>query len=222
MPADFIPRKNLDFATFQHNLVNQVVAHAAAWGISAGSVAELVAASGKYTHHYNAISNKGERTMAHVAGHNQERKNFEKTLRQFVNAYIRGNTQINEEQMAGMMLRHRRKKRTVREYIHHAPEVWIQVKGGMVVKIYCRQVNTAGKAAVHPEADGIELRYSLGTAATRAAQATEVLFTKKAKNKIQLPLTQQGKKLYLFARWLNLTTPDRSSPWSEVQEAMVF
>lgn len=222
MPADYIPRKNSDFANFQHNLVNKVSANATTWGISPADLGELVVASGKYNNHYKAISNKRARTMAQVAGHDEARKNFEKQLRLFVNAFIRGNAKITDEQMTGLGLARRRKKRKVREAMNEAPQLILQVLGGMQVKVFCRQPDTVGKASVHPESDGIELRYSLGTPATHVAQATEVLFTKKAKNLLRLPLDAQGKKLYVFARWLNLTHPNRSSPWSAVREVVVY
>lgn len=222
MAADYIPRRNADFANFQRNIVNKVSANASAWVIPLAEVGELAVASGKYNNHYKNISNKGERTMVQVAAHDAERKKFEKQLRQFVNGFIRGNTKITTEQMADMGLAHRRQKRKVREQMNESPEVSLVLLGGMQVKIFCRQQNHDGKASVHPEADGIELRYSLGTPVSHASQATEVLFTKKAKNLLRLPIEAQGKKLYVFTRWLNLTHPERSSPWSEVRETVVY
>ena len=222
MAADYIPRPNSDFDTFQHNLVNQVSANASSWAIPLADVGELAVASAKYRNCYKAITAKSTRTMGQVATHNQERLKFEKQLRQFVNSYIRSNTKITDAQMTSMRLSRKRKKRKVREKIEEAPVVHLKLMGGQWVKIFCNRANHDGKSYMHPEADGLELRYSLGSPVTLPEQASGALFSKKAKNVLTLPFEAQGKKLYVFARWLNLTHPERSSPWSEVKETVVY
>ena len=222
MTRDYIPRPNADFNNFQHNIATKVAANAVAWNIPNAEVNALSSTSAAYGNIYNIISNKGSRTMWQVHEYNALRKTYEADLRKFVNSYLRNNKNIEAAAFTSMGIPQRGKRRKNRSAITDAPELIAQSVPGAFVRFWCRQQNHDGRASIHPESDGVEIRYSIGTEPVDFNHAQHTFVSKKAHIRLPVKLEWRGKNLYAYARWVNLADHNRSSGWSYVVVVQVY
>ncbi len=216
MPKDYIPRPNAQFNIFQKNLVQHTVANAVAWNIPAGEVNALAAASATYGNLYKIISNKGDRTKSQVLEHNLFRKTYEADLRKFVNNFLRNNEALTAGELTNMSIPQRSKKRSSRSAITDSPVLIVESIPGAYLRFLCRRQNHEGRASIHPESDGVELRFSIGTEYLDYNHAQHILVRKHAHIRLPVKPEWRGKTLYAFARCVNLTDDSRSSPWCDV------
>jgi hypothetical protein len=222
MAKDYIPRPNAGFHQFQKNLVEMVVAKALAWNLPGGDVSTLATDSSTYANHFNIIGNKGNCTTSQRLAHDEFRTVYEKGLRLFVNGFLRGNKNISHDELSMMGIKVRCKKRKKRSAIDGQPVLWIVSQPGAFLKFYCRQEEHAGRASIHPEGDGVELRYNIGTPESNPNQMEHVLFSKKAHIRLSVKPEWRGKKIYACARWVNLSDQSRSSTWCDVVIQMIY
>jgi hypothetical protein len=126
---------------------------------------------------------------------------------------------------------------TERAAIEVTPHPLLQTLAGGMVKVKVRMFSDATRASMHPDADAVELKYSVaanaasstptppspgtpaGGAATPAIPATvddctSYFISKKSSFNLALGTAAEGKKLYVFFRWVNLSKPEKSGPWS--------
>lgn len=220
MAKDYIPRANGKFDLFQSNLVKMVVDNAATWNIPIAEVNILQANSIKYGKLYKAIFNKGNRTQMQVMKHDQFReKTFEPDIRVFVNSFLRVNKSIDAAALSAMGIPERKKRRRHRTKIETAPNVFIENIATIWLRFVCRIESHYGKGSIHPESDGIEFRYSIGTKPDNPKKATYSRISKKAHFILKFEEEHRGKTVYIYARWINLVNDDLSGPWCNVLEA---
>jgi hypothetical protein len=221
MAKDYIPRPNAKFDAFQQNIAKTVVANADDWQIPAEDVTELSDASVEYGKRYKAISNKETCTTSQRSAHNNFRTDYEKQLRKFVNRFLRDNAKVSHSQLVGMDIKVRGKKRGSRSAITDVVSFHVAAMDGCRAKFYCRIPNHLGAASLHPEADGVEIRYTIGDKPVDCRDCPHVLVAKKAQVLIQLDLSVPGKIIYAFARWVNLSNPNLSGPYSVMAHVML-
>lgn len=221
MAKDYIPRAGADFHLFQKIMVGYVSANAAAWNIPAAAAGAFAAASAVYDSAYKKSTSPLTRTKAANQEHAQQRKNFEKTLRTFVNAWLLGNSAISLNDKTAMGLRQRHKKRHRRTAINVVPEVFIKSKSGGRIQVVCRIPETEGKARLHPEADAIEVFYALEHRPADPLTGTQRFISKKAHITIEIGQQHAGKFIYMYARYLNIQDMRKSGPLSQYQMTMV-
>lgn len=224
MAKDYIPRANDKFHIFQQNLVKAVVANAVAWKIPADEVTAIQTSSDTYANLYKSLSNKATRTRMQIKAHDSFRKTYEPDLRQLVNAFMRSNKNIEASMLSTLGIKQRGRRRAQRTKIDTHPVLFMEPIGGMRMRFGCRIEAHEGRGSVHPESDGLELRYGLLDTLTNANldQATQVHFSKKAHFQVEFPPAFRGKNLVLFVRWKNLTNDTLSGPWSGAYTGMVY
>ncbi|MBK5284038.1 MAG: hypothetical protein JJE25_01425 [Bacteroidia bacterium] len=104
---------------------------------------------------------------------------------------------------------------TARPAITTEPTVKAKPKAGANVLLECRVESDSSRTSRHPDADGEEVRYIIGTTApANPAACTNSLVRKKARISIELDIADAGKKFYGFVRWVNLSEPSKNGPWS--------
>ena len=220
MAKDYIPRANGKFDTFQSILAKNVVANATAWKIPMDEVNTLKAASIKYSELYKAISIKSNRTQVQVTAHDDFReKTFEPDFRVFVNSFIKTNKNIDVSALSAMGITERKKRRKQRSKIETTPQVFIENIANMWLRFVCRIESHYGKGSIHPESDGLEFRYSIGTKPATPKKATDHQVSKKAHFILKFEEEHRGKTIYIYARWVNQVNDALSGPWSTVYEA---
>lgn len=219
---DYIPRGNGEFDTFQLNIAKAVVANGTAWKIPADEVTALQSSSTQYGNLYKIISNKNNRTKSQVDAYNNFRKTYESDLRLFVNGFMRSNKNVPSSILSALGIKQRGRRRKQRSQIITAPIVFIHTLGSMRLKFLCRIESHIGKASIHPEADGIELRYIIGSEPQVAAEKLTHHFSKKAKFMMEFGDEHRGKKIYVYARWKNEVHEWQSGPWCRLVEAVIY
>ena len=129
--------------------------------------------------------------------------------------------------------------------INDVPYVQITPLGLGEVKMRSRTSEDATRSSRHPLSDGIEYKYlivpesagtskppattSPGSPSTPAAigmvlpeDCTNSVVSKKALSTIALGSTASGKRLLLYARWVNLSNPANSGPWTQLMQTIVL
>jgi hypothetical protein len=220
----FIPRKDTEFFSFQKQLVDKIVANKVAWGIPDAAVNPLVARRSAYEPLHRKSQEKKDRTSGDVDRHRQSRKTYEKEIRKFVNAHIRFNDLISDSQRVSLSVPPRDTKPTPRGKIESSPTAGLIPMGGGSIEVICRRETDQDRPSMHQLADAIECRYVI--VPTRMAindpeAATKSQISKKAKFWIQAGDENAGKHFYGFFRWVNLTNPANSGPWSNAQSVII-
>jgi hypothetical protein len=97
--------------------------------------------------------------------------------------------------------------------------------GGGTIEVRCRTETDQTRDSMHPEADVIECRYILipvkGVPPNDPDQCPEVRASTKAHFFIQCGVKNAGQCFYGFFRWVNLTNPDNSGPWSNAKTVVI-
>ena len=221
----YIPRKDDDFFNFQAKLVNEVVANAVAWGISAPAVAALVARRAVYEPLYTKSQEKKDRTAGDVDRHRQMRKTYEKEIQNFVNAYIRYNPLITRDERIEIGIPPRDFEPTPRGKIEAIPVVSLTAIGGGDIKTRCRVTTDQTRYSKHPLSDGIEVKYTWVPKGEMPPEKPEdcknALTSRKAQFIIHCGPGNAGESFYGFFRWVNLTNLENSGQWSKAINVVI-
>jgi hypothetical protein len=218
---DFMPRKDTEFFSFQRILVDKVVANKAAWGIPDADVNPLIARRSEFEPVRVKAQNKNTRTSTDVLAHRQMRKTYEKEIRAFVRKYKEF---IPDTGKVGMGLTVRDTEPSPRGLIESIPVVALLPIGGGGIKVICKRETDQNRPSMHRLADAIECRSILvqGRMAINDPEAApKSQISKKAKFIIQCGDENAGKHFYGFFRWVNLTNPANSGPWSKAHTMIV-
>ncbi len=222
MAHDYIPRPILQFHEFQKNLVQMVSSKAGIWNIPVAEVNGLTASSAAYENHFKNVIDKPGRSQAQVVAHKQFRKDYESELRLFVNGFLRSNKLISDTDRVNLGLKIRGKRRKHRTRIETAPVVFMESFPGAWLKMWCRIEGHIGRASLHPESEGVEICFSIGTKPKDEEECAHSFFSKKAHIRLAIKPDWRGKMFYGFMRWKNLSNDELSGPFCGVVMQMVY
>jgi len=218
----YIPTTDDDFFNFQGNLVNLVVVNAVAWGVPPAEVTALTTRRAAYEPLYHTAQNKTTRNRTDVLAHRQMRDRYEKEIRTFVRKY---GDFLSDTAKRDLGLTIRDLEPTPRGKIDVIPYVNLKAIGGGEVQVRCRTERDQTRASMHPLADAVKVRYTLmpvGEVPPEGQQtAKKSQVSRKARFTISLGDEQAGQRFYGFFRWVNLSNPANSGPWSPVQTVIV-
>jgi len=221
----YIPRRDDDFFNFQGNLVNKVVANKTVWGIPDPAVNILTGHRSAFEPLYIKSQNKYNRTSVDVLAHRQSRKIYEKAIRTFVKAYLMFNPLVTDDKRVEMALTVRDTKPTPRGKIETIPMVGLISLGGGDIEVICREETDQTRPSMHRLADAIECKFVFVAIGTKPPDDPEAVArtqtSKKARFIIQCGDKQAGQRFYGFFRWVNLTNPANSGPWSRAQTVVI-
>jgi len=224
----FIPRKDGDFFNFQGQMVNKVQAKKADWDIPDSAVDVLTSHQSKYEPLYKKASGKQTRTSTDVLAHRQERKAYEKDIRNFVNAHIRFNDLISDSERVSLGIPPRDTEPSPKPKINDIPFVGLEPMGGGWIKVTCKRETDQNRPSMHNYADVIECRYTLVLIQPGVRKpwpnlddCKEVVTSTKAHFIIKCSDTDAGKQFFGFFRWANLTNPDNSGVWTNALTVVI-
>jgi hypothetical protein len=221
----YIPRKDDDFFNFQGNLLDKVVAKKAVWGIPDSAVDPLVARRAEYEPRYHKSQDTNKRTRADVLVHRQIRKTYEKEIRTFINAYIRFNGKMTDVDRITVGMPERDTEPSPRPAISDIPMVFLEPLGGGSIKVTCKRETDQTRPSIHRDADGIECRYIFVPKGEKppasSKDAPNVQVSKKARFIIECGDENAGERFWGFFRWVNLTNPANSGPWSNARGTVI-
>jgi hypothetical protein len=111
---------------------------------------------------------------------------------------------------------------TARPVISDQPFVKVDSLPSGHFKIRSRLTADASRASMHPDADGVEMRYQVGGAAPANANVcTGVKVSTKALFDFDAGVANDGQKLFCFLRYINQSNPENNGPWSGLQSGTV-
>ena len=236
MTPKYIPSNNNEFMAFQGNLNNEVTANAATWNIPATEASQLTTWSTGYTPLFNAIVNKNARTREQVIAHNLYRKDYEQFLRSFCQAFLTNNPLIPMSERVALGLNPRGlNPPTKRPKITTAPIPSMLPLGGGMMRFSFKVEASDKRVGRHPDSNGVELYATITggvpgpspivlndglveeeTVLKMDADDTNphVYFSTRAQFVAELGLSNIGKTIAIYARWVNTTNPNLSGPYS--------
>ena len=111
---------------------------------------------------------------------------------------------------------------TPRPVINDAAFSKIKSNEGARMEFILRTDADATRASRHPDSDGAEIVYTIGTTAPASpADCNKTIFTSKAKGTFDLGVENAGKKVFGFVRWKNNSDNTKSGPWSQMFSAVI-
>ena len=118
---------------------------------------------------------------------------------------------------------------TPRGNIEDVPIVGIKPIGGGQLKVRVRQDEDASRASRHPLADGLEFKGCIIDPADQSAkipsspdECPKSHISKKALFNLELGAANSGKRIYFYVRWINLSNPANSGPWTEQGQSFIL
>jgi len=228
---NYIPSNNKDFMSFQSNLDAQVTANAVAWNIPAAEATALNTWSTGYGPLFNAIVNENTRTREQVIAHDTYRADYEAFLRSFCQGFLVNNMLIPISERVAMGLNPRGlNPPSKRPKILTAPIPSLFPLGGGMVKFSFKVAESNKRIARHPDSNGVEVFYKLETLAEPAVVLNDALveeaepaeeqedhsgfenvFSTRAQFVKKLGLEHVGKRLTVYARWVNTSDSEKNS-----------
>ena len=115
-----------------------------------------------------------------------------------------------------------RKPSTERGPITTAPNTSMSPKEGGQIKIENRVDDDSTRPSMHPLADALEMKYKIGAPPpANAAACPNTFMSSKATFTFDGGQENDGKKLYVYTRWVNISNPANSGPWSSLEIATI-
>lgn len=157
---NYIPRKMVEFNKFQNDLLTEVTANAAAWGITAAQVAEFTQWSTAYAVHYANVSVKAKRTKEGLDNYKAFLIGYVAYLRAFVQGYLVNNTLIPIGTRGSLGLNPRGlSPRQPKEKITTVPIITLIPLGGGLVRFNFKADAASKIARMHPDSNGVAVYY---------------------------------------------------------------
>ena len=230
MSKDYIPSNNNDFMSFQQDLKDQVTANATAWNVPAAEATALDTWSTGYEPLFFSISNKNTRTREQVIAHDEYKADYIAFLRPFCQGFLVNNTLIPISERVAMGLNPRGlNPRSERPKILTAPIPSLFPLGGGMVKFAFKVADSNKRTGRHPDSNGVEVFYNIESLAEQPVVLNDTLveeeraqekddhdvfenyFSTRATFVKELGLDNVGKRLTVYARWVNTSDPEKNS-----------
>lgn len=171
---------------------------------------------------------KGIRNSVSIAEKNKIRANFTAWVTDpAMNKLNRigSSPYVNNRDRAIFNITLRKTGRSKRPAITEAPFVSMQVSGGSIALITCREQHDSDRSSMHPNADIIEMRYCYtepkGKPPKSISDCPLTELSKKAIFRFEAGMRNAGMRLYAYFRWRNNTQPGKSGPWSQQKSIII-
>ena len=211
--SDYIPGSDPEFHIFQGNLMTNVQANVAPWGILASDVTTLVASQTVWTAACNKANNKLNRTSADVQAKNDARKAYERALRNFVAQWLVRNAKIPDSERERMGIPIHSNTRSPIPAPASCPVGKIDFSVRLQHIIHIADEHSAQSKAKPAGVHGCEIWMKIGdTPPKDASELTYVTTTTHTPHKKTFEGAEGGKMVYYWLRWVSNT--GKTGPWS--------
>lgn len=117
----------------------------------------------------------------------------------------------------------RDKTPTPRGKIKTVPLFELTALGGGQFETRVRIKQDASRASMHPLADAYEIRYIISdTAPTSIKELTQYSVKKHALDILEVGEENSGKTIYYCIRWINISNPKNSGPYSSIRKTLIL
>jgi hypothetical protein len=232
---DYIPTTLSSYNDWQASLVETVTTNEVPWGLDAGQLATLQTNSATYKPLYAAIKHTETRTPQQVYAHDTYKKTYTKFLRGYVQGQLVNNILIPADNLVAMGLNPHLYIRAARPTITSYPAIALSTQGGGKIRFRCTVPDSDSKGR-HSDSNGIELFYVTESASKTvnpvdptpsekvAEQEQEFLasiFSPRANFVHGFGLSQVGKVLRVYGRWVNLSDASKNGPFSGIGSIVI-
>jgi hypothetical protein len=245
MNKDYIP-KNIDkFNNFQNYLNGQVITNATPWNVPAAEQTALDTWSQNYVPLYKNVSNLETRSREQVLAYNEYRTDYVAFLRPFCQGYLVNNPLIPVSERVAMGLNPRGlNPPSKRPHITTSPILKLKAMGGGLVRYSFSVEDSKSRSARQADSNGVEVFFKLLSQTPKSADAPVLVaeedinpnnsaesglptegyntfFNTHARFTKQLALSDIGKTLHVYARWVNTSDETKNGPFSMVSATVV-
>lgn len=217
--SDYIVATLLGFEKWQGELHLEVVTNAVAWNIPPAIVTEFTNRHTQYGTVFTPIQNDRTRTYQQVQAHDEFKREYVSFIRELVQLHMVRNTSIPLDKRLAMGLNPRKEVYPVRLKITSTPIVVISRLARAQFWFRFLVVGSSSRPKLHPEADGVEIKYYFTEQPVSSDQEpapllantnAEIYLSKRGSFIKDIGQELLGKTLVLQARWVNLSD-DRNS-----------
>jgi len=132
-------------------------------------------------------------------------------------------TAINVDDRVVFRIPKRDKQPTPRAKITTIPFFDLKQIGGGQFKTRVRTKEDASRASMHPDADAYEIRYIISdTSPDSVNDMDKFSIKKKALDILDVDVKNSGKTMFYCIRWVNLSNPENSGPYSIIQKTTIL
>lgn len=214
---DYIPRGDVNFDVWQGNMMQIVEANGDNWGIPADALSALKNKQAAWNPAYFKASNRNNRSSADVVAKNEARRDYEKSLRNFIFEWLARNSKIKDDDRERMGLTVRKTTHTPMPVPTSFPSGRINFLNRLQHSIYFHD-ESAGKAkpfGVH----GCEIYISIREASANDSGFTYLAMETRSPYIHNFKDSDAGKIAYYRLRWVN--TRGKPGPWSDTFNAII-
>lgn len=210
---DYVPYKDGVFLTWMKHLVDYAKLHGDEWGISADVWVEIDAQSGAYETALGKAQDPN-RGKIDVFVKNETRDTVKKTMRQFVQEYLRHNHRVSDEDLDRMGLPVYDKKLTSRPRPESRATLSARASNSRQHILFALSQQTGKKTK---PADAYIVKYVWeirDTAPTSPDELRHAFFSRRTTHIFDYDEADRGKKVYYAVRYEN--AKGEEGPWSEM------
>ncbi len=220
MPVSFIPRADSEFNVWQKESLEFTEANAKTWKIPEESITEWKSNKAKWEVAYDKADNKETRSHADVLAKNEARKEYEKDLRAFFNAYIKYNPAISDEERLEFGIHPKGHGHTPVPVPETVPEGRVDFSIRLQHKIVYHDSLTPNSKAKPKGVHGCQIWMKLGgDAPVNEEELTFLITDTSSPYKIKFKGEDAGKKAYYWLRWVN--SKGEVGPWSSLVSGII-
>ncbi len=215
--GDNIPPKDADFDSFQSNLITQVTANTAAWGIMAAALALLLPLQMAWAAAWSIAKIKVNRSPGAVATKNQARAAYVTALRMFLRSNIFGNPLMTPGDIELCGLKPYDHTRTPIPVPVVQPIVNLQRASGNYfwVRFYRLDDETGAIHRGKPDhVAKIEFAFTITGQPANPEACTDFRTATRGPIHVEVPLNFSGQTIWFYARWKNVY--DKPGPWTDL------
>jgi hypothetical protein len=220
MIADFIPKPDAAFDTWQSNLMVKVAPKAPAWNIPTDAVAALQALKSRWTTAYAAYENPATRNPLIIQEKRNAREAYEAGLRKFVKSYLAFNPAITDNDRKELGLTVPKNSRTPAPVATTYPDY--DIDSGTIRRLTIHFYNQGSKKSKAKPAGqhGAEIRWVMSdTPVVDVKDLIHSSFDTRTPFTLEFEGHERGKTVYFCLCWEN--TRGEKGPWSEILSALV-
>lgn len=213
MATDYIPASDADFDAWQQNLVNYVVANAAALGVPPADVTSIQGFNGSWGTKYPAANTATASANAATQEKNDCRSDFEGFLRPFVGR-IQSSSSITDAQRQALAITVRSTSRTAVAAPTSKPVATIDTSQRLRHTINFVDETTPTSRAKPEGVQGCEIWMKIGDPAPAGPNDVHYLaLDTRTPYTVEFEAADAGKTAYYMLRWIS--TRGETGPWSQ-------
>jgi hypothetical protein len=185
-------------------------------GLTAGEVTDWATFRGDWNSSYASYTNPDTNTKTIKDTKNAIKRNFITFASPLLDR-MATSTAITLADRNTLNIKERDTTPSARPAIGTEPSVKGKSKPGANILLECRVESDSSRTSRHPDSDGAEVCFIVGTAPPRnPAECTRRQVSKKARITLELDIADAGKKFFGYVRWVNLSEPSKNGPWSQL------